>query len=533
MLKTLIKKQYMECFRSYFINRKTGKRRSKGGIIGMFAMFACLMLFLCIMFFGLSYLMGGQLFEAGMGWLFYVLIGSLAVMFGVFGSVFNTYATLYLAKDNELLLSMPIPPSKILMTRMSLVYGLSLLYSGCIWLPAMVYGWIFGTVTSLAVVFQVLLLPVIALFDTVVTCVLGWAVALVASRIKNKSFIVMLASLVFFGLYYYVCFNMMGMLEKLLMNAEAVGQGIRIWANILYQLGMAADGSISAMLIFTGVSLVLFGICLGVLSHTFLRITIRTQTGTKRVEKISVKSGSAQGALRSRELRRFLGSPTYMLNCGLGVVLLILMAGFAIIKRDTMAELISGAAAALPVIHDLLSLVVVVMVGFCVGMNAVTAPSVSLEGKNLWIVQSLPVTGKMVLRAKLSLGLRVNLVPGMLAAAILSWCIGLPVKTAAFCVLLLMAMTWFFSAGDLMLGVLRPDLQWTSESMPIKQSLNVALAVLAAFLLPILIAALGYLTRELMAADAFLAAAAVVLALLSAAITHWLDTKGAKRFEAL
>ena len=173
------------------------------------------------------------------------------------------------------------------------------------------------------------------------------------------------------------------------------------------------------------------------------------------------------------------------------------------------------------------------MVGFCVGMNAVTAPSVSLEGKNLWIVQSLPVTGKMVLRAKLSLGLRVNLVPGMLAAAILSWCIGLPVKTAAFCVLLLMAMTWFFSAGDLMLGVLRPDLQWTSESMPIKQSLNVALAVLAAFLLPILIAALGYLTRELMAADAFLAAAAVVLALLSAAITHWLDTKGAKRFEAL
>ena len=169
MLKTLIKKQYMECFRSYFINRKTGKRRSKGGIIGMFAMFACLMLFLCIMFFGLSYLMGGQLFEAGMGWLFYVLIGSLAVMFGVFGSVFNTYATLYLAKDNELLLSMPIPPSKILMTRMSLVYGLSLLYSGCIWLPAMVYGWIFGTVTSLAVVFQVLLLPVIALFDTVVT----------------------------------------------------------------------------------------------------------------------------------------------------------------------------------------------------------------------------------------------------------------------------------------------------------------------------------------------------------------------------
>ena len=533
MLKTLIKKQYMECFRTYFVNRKTGKRRSKGGIIGMFVMFACLMLFLCAMFFGLSLLMGEQLFAAGLGWLFYVLMGSLAVMLGVFGSVFNTYSTLYLAKDNELLLSMPIPPSKILITRMLLVYGLSLLYSGCIWIPTVAYGWIFEEVAPLAVVFQVLLLPIIALLDTVITCVLGWAVALVASRVKNKSFIAVLASLVFFGAYYYVSFNMMGLLEKLLMNAEAVGKGIRTWANILYQLGMAANGSVGAMLIFSSVSLLSFAICLWVLSRTFLNITIHTQTGTKRAEKVSAKAGSAQGALRRRELRRFLGSATYMLNCGLGVILLILMAGFAVIKREVLLELISGFAETVPQVSKLVPLVLVAIVGFCVGMNAVTVPSVSLEGKNLWIVQSLPVTGKMVLRAKLGLGLLVNLVPAVLAVAVLSWCVGLTGGTAVLCALLLAAMTWFFAAGGLMLGVLRPDLQWTSESMPIKQSLNMMLAVLFAFVMPGLIAVLGYLTRELMEMDAFLAMAAVVLLLASAMISRWLDTAGARRFERL
>ena len=46
MLKTLIKKQYQECFRSYFVNPKTGKRRSAGGIFGMFVFFAAVMLFL-------------------------------------------------------------------------------------------------------------------------------------------------------------------------------------------------------------------------------------------------------------------------------------------------------------------------------------------------------------------------------------------------------------------------------------------------------------------------------------------------------
>ena len=42
--------------------------------------------------------------------LIYVAVMSLiALMLGVFGSVFNTSAALYLPKDNDLLLSMPIP----------------------------------------------------------------------------------------------------------------------------------------------------------------------------------------------------------------------------------------------------------------------------------------------------------------------------------------------------------------------------------------------------------------------------------------
>ena len=533
MLKTLIKKQFMECFRSYFVNPKTGKSRSKGGVIGMFAFFAGIMLFLCAVFFGLAFLMGGQLFQAGMGWLYYVLMGTLAVILGTFGSVFNTYSTLYLSKDNDLLLSLPIPPTKILITRMALVYGLSLMYSGSVWLPCIVYAWIFGTVTPAAVVFQVLLLVIIALFVTVITCVLGWAVALVASKIKNKSFIVVLVSLVFFGIYYYMSFNMMGMMEKLLMNAEAVGQGIRTWANILYQLGMAANGSVSSMLIFTGATLALFNVCFAVLSRSFLHIATKTQADTKPVGKISVKAGSAQAALNGRELRRFLSSPTYMLNGGLGVVFMLALAVIGVIKRDMLTKTISDLGAASPGLVGLVPLLLVLAVSFCTGMDIITPPSVSLEGKNLWIVHSLPVTGKMVLRAKLSLGLRLNLLPTAVSAVVLGWCFGLGVVQTALCVLLLEAMAWFFSAFGLMIGVLRPDLEWTTESAPIKQSMNVMLAVLMAFVLPLLTVGVGYLTRNVMGINVYLAVAAAVLALASLAMSLWLDTKGAARFETL
>ena len=49
-------------------------------------------------------------------------------------------------------------------------------------------------------------------------------------------------------------------------------------------------------------------------------------------------------------------------------------------------------------------------------MNLMAAPSVSLEGRTLWLVQSLPVRPWQVLRAKLQLQLVLTAVPALIAA---------------------------------------------------------------------------------------------------------------------
>lgn len=533
MLKTLIKKQYKECFRSYFVNPKTQKRRSKMGIVGMFVFFALVMLFLAGMFFGMSFLMGDALLGGGMAWLYFVLMGMLSVLLGVFGSVFNTYSALYLAKDNEMLLAMPIPPSHILTTRMSLVYGMSLMYSGVVWIPAVVYGWIFGSLSTAAVIFDVLLIFLLALFVTVVTCVLGWLVALASTRIKNKSFIIVIISLAFIGGYYYVCFNMMGLIQKLLLNAQALGEGIRIWANVFYQLGWAAAGDGKAMLIFSGITLVLFALCFLVLSKSFLHIAIRTQSEGKKKGKVSIRSGSVSSALLGKELRRFLGSPTYMLNCGLGIAILPVLAIFALVKQGALDEMIAFLGQMFPWILSVLPMGVVLVVCMCSGLNAVSTPSISLEGKQLWILRTLPVSGKMVLRAKLRLHLWLNIPAALFATVVLGLCMGLKAVTILLCALFVLAFLWLTGAFGLVVGVLRPNFQWTAEAMPIKQSLNMIFSMLLAFALPIL-AALGcYLTRKWISTEAYLGLCAGLLALLSLAMTRWLDTRGASKFECL
>ena len=106
MLKTLVKKQLMEIFRSYFYNAKTNKKRSTAGIVAYILLFAALMIgLLGGMFTGLSVSLCAPLAQAGMGWLYFALMSLLAIFLGAFGSVFNTYSGLYFAKDNDLLLS--------------------------------------------------------------------------------------------------------------------------------------------------------------------------------------------------------------------------------------------------------------------------------------------------------------------------------------------------------------------------------------------------------------------------------------------
>ncbi len=101
MLKVLLKKQFTEVFKSYFYDAKKNKMRSKGAIAAWFVFFVVIVVgMLGGIFTSMSMSLCGGLTQAGMGWLYFLLTGGIAILLGVFGSVFNTYSGLYLSKDN-------------------------------------------------------------------------------------------------------------------------------------------------------------------------------------------------------------------------------------------------------------------------------------------------------------------------------------------------------------------------------------------------------------------------------------------------
>ena len=529
MLKLLLKKQLLEIFRSYYYDAKKNKARSKAATIAYIAMFVVLMVVvLGGIFTLLSVKMCAPMAQAGMGWLYFALMGLLAVFLGVFGSVFNTYASLYLAKDNDLLLSMPIPVYVLLASRLLGVYLMGLLYSGIVILPAVIVYWVVASHSFAAILGGVLMVLAVSVLVLVLSCILGWAVAKISLKLRHKSFVTVLASLVFIGAYYFLYFRASRMIQTLTLNAMEYGETIQGKAYPVYLFGRAWEGDPLALLVTLAVTAALLALTCYVLSRSFLRVaTSSGAVGKVKYHEKAVKPRSLPRAMLGKELARFTASPNYMLNCGLGLLFLPIVGVVFLVKAAWFRDLI----ALLGWEGDFLTLMLAGALCAMASLVDITAPSVSLEGRNLWLAQSLPILPWEALRAKLRLQIGLTALPLAFAGA----CAAIVLRPGLSGALLLLLLPQVFSvlmaALGLFLNLKRPNFHWTNEIAPIKQSLSVTVALFGGWALAALLMLAGWrlplpALPLAWAYTALLAAAAILL-------LHWLKTTGAKTFAAL
>ena len=476
MLRLLLKKQLFEIFSPYFYDAKKNKTRSKASTVMYFALFALLIAgLLGGIFTVLSVKLCRPLASAGLGWLYFALMGLIAVLLGAFGSVFNTYAGLYLPKDNDLLLSMPVPVSSLVAARLFGVYLMGLLYSAVVILPAVIVYWVTTGITPASLLGGLMLTLLISVFVLTLSCVLGWVVAKISRNLKHKSMIAVLASLVFIALYYFVYFRAQSILQELLTNAAVYGAQIKSSAYPLYLFGSAGVGDGKAMLIVSAAVAVLFGLMWVLLSRSFLSLATSTgKTERRKYRETVSRQRSIDAALLSRELERFAASPSYMLNCGLGTFLMPFCAAAVLWKGRSFFAMLDAMFAETP--GSVPVFLCVILCGLA-SVNIMTAPSVSLEGKSLWLMQSLPVEPRKVFQAKIRMQLLLTALPLLLCIVCTAIVYPMPLMQLLVIVLFADSYTLLAALSGLLLGVKMPTLTWTNELMPIKQSAPVVLTL--------------------------------------------------------
>ena len=138
MLRNLVIIRIKSMFAGMFSREK--KKAGKGRLI-LFALLGVYLL-VCfgVMFGGIFFSICDVFADMGLSWLYFGFMGILVFVLCFVGSVFITQNQLYEAKDNDLLLSMPIPVKYILISRLLSIVILNYIYELMIILPgAVVY----------------------------------------------------------------------------------------------------------------------------------------------------------------------------------------------------------------------------------------------------------------------------------------------------------------------------------------------------------------------------------------------------------
>jgi len=533
MLKVMLKKQFLELFSRMFRRSAMGKRGGKGGIVLYAALFIYLFGAMGFLFFNMADTVCSVLCFSGLTWLYFALFSLLATAFGVVGSVFSAYSAIYQAKDNEFLLSMPISPRTILISRMVAVYLMAFLFEGLVWLPVMAVYAINVEFSVLQIFLQLIILVVLPLLSMVLSCVLGWLVALIFAHVKHSQAVTLVLSLGFLGLYFYYYPKLLSSLGDILMGLGSLAPKVKSVLYPFYRLGLGAQGDFFSLLFFSLIALFLTFITFSILSSGFLKLAT-TRKGFSKTEYTEgrVKVASAGAALLRKEFARLTGSASYMLNGALGTVFLIALPILALVKKDLLGTLLAQLATAGD-FTPFFPAIICALVCSISAMNFLTAPSISLEGKTIWILQTLPVLPRQVLRAKLLLHLIIVMPPTLFCSLALSMIL----RFSPFVILLVCIISLLFVLLCALFGLFAnlsfPNLNWSSEIIPIKQSASTFLAMMVPWGFLVALGFLCYALRAVLSPTLFLLPAGFLFLLLSAVLIYWLRTRGEKIFSSL
>ncbi len=424
-----------------------------------------------------------QISEITSLWLYFAIVLIASLLFSVLGGVFAAKSYMFDAKDNELLLSMPIKPSKILISRLSALYILSFIYSFFVTIPSAVAFNVFVGFSFINLIFSVLSVLIIPLFSTAISSLLGFIVGFIASKVPKNNIVGSIFGFLFVGLYLLFFYNMDSFSSTLLANVEEIMAGIKTYFPVAYWYGQGvAEQDILNFLLFILVVVVCCVLIFYLIAKKFVKI-VATKKAVRKVEykEKSLKVNKPIVSIFKKEVLYFFHLPGYMFNCGFGTIFVILLSGSLFFVSGEIDVMFSD-----PQVAKFIPIIPIGVAGamstIC-AINDVTAPSISLEGKTLWILKSTPLRVRDIFVGKMLLSVGVCLPAIVFATIVTSIFLPMDILGSIFIFVVSVLCSVFSGFLGICVNLLLPRFDWTSEIMAIKQGGSVIVTLFASMFL--------------------------------------------------
>ena len=389
--------------------------------------------------------------------------GALVLMF----SVFETKSVLFTSGDFDTVMSWPVRVSAVVAARVTTMYVYNLVYALLLMLPA-------GVIYAVRVqpplwFYPVYLLSMLTIpgLPTILGALLGTLVTVLTVRMKRRNamagmFQILLAfSIMLFSM------RMSSGFDDIAQKAASLGAVVgRVYPPAGW-LMRAAQGDVGALLLSVAITVLLLLAFTWALSKRYLalhgRLTavphVRTRLDT------NLRASGKVRALYRVEWKRYASSSLYLANTAFGYVLLVVLAVvLGILKLDAVNEIFADPA--FPAMRTAIPLIAALLVT----MSATTGSSISMEGKRLWIVKSMPVRVREWLLAKLLVSLTLAIPSIVLFSLITGVGMRFTAREWLYALLTPTAFSLLSAVFGLAVNLWLPKLDWTSEAEVVKQS---------------------------------------------------------------
>ncbi len=456
--------------------------------------------------------------------------------------VYKAGPLIFNCKDDDLLLSLPLKRRMVIFVRVFKFYVFEVLFNSLFLLPVIIAYIPFGNIDVTYFITSLIMLLLLPVIPIVISCIFGAITSSVSSKSKYKNLIQIVFTMGILLLVFYFSFNIQGIKNFLVNNVSTLNANIMKY---YYPAGMygklVSNFNIIDLLIFILINVLSFSIMVFIVSKVYFKVNTELKSvkvsNKKSSKNLNYNKNSVTKSLIKKEIKTFFNIPVFIINSGFGLVLFIVIAVILTFKIDSIIPFLEksdmGVTITKKTIMDNLSIVILVLLIFTSFLTSITSSVISLEGKKINIVKSLPVKVKTILMSKVYACLFITTPVLLIGDLILFIRFKTNIIEAVFLIVLsiLMPLTTHFIG--ILVNLKYPKLDYESSAEVVKQSTSSFISVMAGLVIMMFLTGFVIALATILHASIILLGLTVLFIIINLILYSILVTRGVKNFNEL
>jgi ABC-2 type transport system permease protein len=452
-----------------------------------------------------------------------------ATFLSAFFVIIRASSYLFHYKDYDFLASLPIK-NEIVVAAKTTVLMVMIYLSVFIFTAPIIFSYLyhggFSVYRLIIILLSLLLIPIVPL---IVFSFISLLFTYILTRLGVKKIfgLVMTFALLLGFMYFSFSFNANS--DNPFINQEAFLDSVSQYLpHVKLFFSAVVDKNFFSFILFVVINLgLLIGYFYAVKDLTHKTNQNKTKSFRRKSNrKINHKQRSVTWAIIRKEFKKFFSVNIYALNSGFGIVLMIAGGILALVYKSNLQAMMVQ----LTGINAPVELIILIIFGFLISTIYTSAISLSLEGKNFWLMKSLPISAKKVMLSKMYF----NVLLAVPVSIITLFSIAFALESEFLMVLIMLIVIVSFSLATSIFGSIInlhfPKFEYKNETEVVKQSIGAFLGMFTGWILIVILGVGYYLLSDILSSEIIMLMMALLNLLIFGLGYIYIDRKAESLF---